>query len=96
MDVKREIRVAMNTGEVNFGLNEAMKNVEENDCKLLIVASNCPEENLTSSDEFKDVPIYHFRGNNQTLGSVAGKPFAISVLSVLDSGESNILSVKAE
>ncbi len=96
MDVKREIRVAINTGDVDLGFKEAMKNVEEDKCKLLIVASNCPEEKLTGNDDIDGVPIYHFKGNNQNLGSSAGKPFAISVLSVKDPGESNILSVKAE
>ncbi len=96
MDVKRESRVAVNTGKVDFGLEEAIKDVNEDKCELLIVASNCPEERLRGKKEFKGVPIYRFNGNNKSLGSAAGKPFAPSILSVLDPGESNILSIKAE
>lgn len=96
MDIKREIRVAVNTGEVDFGLKEALKNIEEDNCNLLIVASNCPDERMLEKDEFDGIPIYHFKGNNQALGSAAGKPFPMSIISILDAGDSNILSLRAE
>lgn len=96
MDLKREIRVAVNTGKVDFGVKEAKKDVKEDECKLLIVASNCPEKEMKNDDEYNGVPVYRFDGTNQSLGSAAGKPFAASVISILDPGESNILSVRAE
>lgn len=96
MDIKREIRVAVNTGEVDFGLNEALENIKEEKSSMLIVASNCPDERMLERDELKGIPLYHFRGDNQALGAAAGKPFAISIISVLDAGDSNILSLRAE
>ncbi|MFP3871438.1 MAG: 50S ribosomal protein L30e [Candidatus Natronoplasma sp.] len=96
MDIKREIRVAVNTGDVDFGTKEAIKNAEDNNCELLVVATNCPEERFMEAEDFKGVPIYHFKGNNKALGSASGKPFAVSVLSISDPGDSNILSVRAE
>ncbi|MFP4001728.1 MAG: 50S ribosomal protein L30e [Thermoplasmata archaeon] len=96
MDVNREIRMAVNTGSVDFGVKEAKENADNDECKLLIVASNCPDESLLESDEYNGVPIYEYRGNNQQLGSAAGKPFAVSTLSIKDAGNSNVLSLKAE
>ncbi len=96
MDVNREIRMAVNTGEVDFGLKEAKENAEEDDCELLIVASNCPDDSLKDSKEYEGVPIYVYRGNNQQLGSAAGKPFAVSAISIKDGGNSNIFSLRAE
>ena len=95
MDINREIRVAVNTGKVSFGIKEAKDNVEEGMAELLIVANNCPEEEFVGND-YKEVPIYHYNGINKDLGSAAGKPFAISTLTVMDSGDSNILSLKAD
>lgn len=95
MDINREIRVAVNTGEVSFGIKEAKDNVEEGNAKLLIVANNCPEEEF-NGNEYNEVPIYHYKGINKDLGSAAGKPFAISTLAIMDSGDSNILSLKAD
>ncbi len=96
MDINREIRMAVNTGDVDFGLKEAKKNIEDGNCELLIVASNCPNKRLKKREKFKDVPIYVYKGNNQELGSAAGKPFAISTMSIKNAGNSNILSLKAE
>jgi len=96
MDVNREIRMAVNTGAVDFGIKEAKENVEDEKCELLIVASNCPDDNLKESKEYDGVPVYVYRGNNQQLGSAAGKPFAVSAISIKDAGNSNILSLRAE
>ena len=95
MDINREIRVAVNTGKVSFGVKEAMDNVEEGSAKMLIVANNCPESDFDGK-EYEGVPIYHYKGINKELGSAAGKPFAISTITVMDSGDSNILSLKAD
>ncbi len=95
MDVRREIRVAVNTGEATFGVKEALENLDEGNAEMLIVARNCPEEKF-SGEEYEDVPIYHFRGTNQELGSTVGKPFAISTIAILDSGQSNVTSLKAD
>lgn len=95
MDINREIRVAVNTGKVSFGVKEAMDNVEEGNAKMLIVANNCPESDFDGK-EYEGVPIYHYKGINKELGSAAGKPFAISTITVMDSGDSNILSLKAD
>ncbi|MEF8831943.1 MAG: 50S ribosomal protein L30e [Candidatus Thermoplasmatota archaeon] len=96
MDVNREIRMAVNTGTVDFGIKEAKENVENEECEILIISSNCPDENLKNSKEYNGIPIYVYQGNNQQLGSAAGKPFAVSAISIKDAGNSNILSLKAE
>lgn len=93
MDVNRAIRLAVNTGETVFGIKEAKKSVQEGKAQMLIVAKNCPEEDF-KGDEYEDIPVYHFRSNNHDLGSAAGKPFAVSTLTVIEPGESNILSLK--
>ncbi len=96
MDVNREIRMAVNTGTVDFGIKEAKDNVENEECELLIISSNCPDEDLKDNEEYNGIPIYVYRGNNQQLGSAAGKPFAVSAISIKDAGNSNILSLRAE
>ncbi|MFW6040330.1 MAG: 50S ribosomal protein L30e [Thermoplasmatota archaeon] len=92
MDVNRAIRLAVNTGEVNFGVNEAYNNIKEGRARLLIVSKNCPELEF-KQNKYEEIPIYHFKGNNHDLGSAAGKPFAVSTITVIDPGESNILSL---
>ena len=86
MDINRMLRSAISTGEVRFGLKEAQRAVKAKKAKLLIVANDCP------ANEIKAKNLYKFKGNNMELGAVCGKPFSISVLSVLDAGSSEILS----
>jgi large subunit ribosomal protein L30e len=40
-----------------------------------------------------NVPLIQFEGNSMELGSVCGKPFPVSVLSVFEEGSSNILEL---
>ncbi len=94
MDVNREIRLAVNTGKTLLGVDQSKKAVEDGNAKLLIVAKNCPEKNFLK-EEYNGVPIYQFEGTNKNLGSAAGKPFAVSVLTVIEQGESNVLSLKS-
>ncbi len=93
MDVNREIRLAVNTGDTVFGIKESKNAASTGEAKLLIVTKKCPESEF-KGDQFEGVPIYHFKGTNKQLGSAAGKPFSISTLAVISPGESNILSLK--
>lgn len=94
MDINREIRIAVNTGQTLFGVKEVKRSVADSSAKLIIVASNCPETALLKTNKFEDVKVYQFKGNGHDLGSAAGKPFSISAMSIIKAGESNILALK--
>jgi large subunit ribosomal protein L30e len=89
MDINRALRTATKTGEVRFGASQAKKAVSAKEGKLIIIASNCPDTELR---EQKEIPIMEFPGNNRELGSACGKPFSVSVVTIIKPGESQILS----
>jgi large subunit ribosomal protein L30e len=60
---------------------------------MVIVASNVSKPNAEALAKFENAPIYKFPGTSLELGAACGKPFAISVLTVLAPGESQIMSV---
>lgn len=93
MDIKRALRNVQETGKVTLGFKETMKQIRKKKVKLVIVARNCPEEDLKELRENK-VPIYTYDGNNQELGAASGKPFSISTFGVIDGGRSDILVLK--
>lgn len=95
MDVNRAIRLAVNTGKTVHGIKETKDSVKKKKAKLIIASTNCPDIDF-KKDKYKNVPVYHFNGNNHDLGSAAGKPFSISVLTVIEPGESTILSVNED
>ena len=92
MDINRALKMAVNTGKVLFGINQAVKTAESGNVKLFIRASNFPEEQDGQFSGF-DTPSYTYSGNNYELGAVCGKPFSIAIISVIDPGESDILDL---
>ncbi len=91
IDLGRAIKSAMTTGKVVFGVQQAEKAVKSGEAKLVIISSNCPNDFLMSSEH--GVKVYRFEGTNMDLGAMAGKPFSVSAIAVLDKGASNILSL---
>ena len=91
VDMGRALKTAISTGKVVFGEQQAVKAVKKGEAKLVIVSNNCPNEYLRSKGH--GVPVHVFEGTNLELGALAGKPFSVSAMAVLDKGSSNILSL---
>lgn len=90
IDVPRALRVATDSGDVRFGLREARRAAKAKSAKLIVVASNCPEEALAG---LGDVRLFRFPGSNVDLGAACGVPFSVAAVAVLSPGDSNLLSV---
>lgn len=89
IDIGRALRTAITTGSVKFGLEQTKKAMEAGEAKLVIVSSNCPDNEIKRAEGVK---VVEFSGNNMELGAACGKPFSISALAILDPGDSNIMS----
>jgi large subunit ribosomal protein L30e len=89
IDMARALKTAATTGKVRFGLAETKKSIKKGEAKLVVVSSNCPEDDIAGESRLK---IVVFNGTNVELGSACGKPFPISALAIVNPGESNILS----
>jgi len=83
------IRLAVESGKVEFG---SRKGIIATDAKLLVIAKNTPDKVKSALKDSK-IPVMEFEGTTMELGSVCGKPFPVSVLSVYDAGNSNILEL---
>src|SRR2546425_970213 len=90
IDVPRALRVAADTGEVRFGLREVRRAAKSKKAKLVVLASNCPEE---ATRNLGDVRLFRFGGTNVDLGAACGVPFSVAAVAVISPGESNILTV---
>jgi len=89
IDVPRALRIATETGDVRFGVNQVHKAVKAKAAKMIVVAANCPADALTG---LGDVKRFSFPGTNAELGAACGVPFSVAALAVVAPGESNILS----
>jgi len=89
IDMARALKTAATTGKVRLGLAETKKSIKKGEAKLVVISSNCPEDDIAGESPLK---VVVFNGTNVELGSACGKPFPISALAIVNPGESNILS----
>ncbi|MDE1869148.1 MAG: 50S ribosomal protein L30e [Candidatus Micrarchaeota archaeon] len=98
-DLANDIRLAVDSGEVAVGLNKALDSVKDHTSKTLVIASTNKKETLEDVNhvaKIANVRVLKFNGTSMDLGAVCGKPFSVSVLSILKPGNSNILKENYE
>jgi large subunit ribosomal protein L30e len=96
IDIDKAISTAVKTGKVSFGSNSALQNAQTGRAKMIIMASNCPQD-LRQDVEYycqlSEVPVVDYKGSSLDLAAVCGKPFTISALSIREPGDSEILKL---
>ena len=95
MDLNKSLRLAIETGKVCIGSNEAQKANNAGSAKLIILSSNCPEDSVKMAKESED-PVHSLKGNNAVLGAACGRPFPVSTVTIIDGGNSDVLTLKTD
>ncbi|MGC8676151.1 MAG: 50S ribosomal protein L30e [Candidatus Micrarchaeia archaeon] len=96
-DLSEDLRLAVETGSVSFGLKEATNAVTSGKAKAVIVASSGKGGGLGDIAHICKISgtrLIVFGGNPMELGAVCGKPFGVSALAILDSGASKLLETE--
>lgn len=99
VDLAKSIRLAVDTGKTVLGSDRAKKLAITGGAKMLLVAKNCQpsvKQDLMHYCSLASVPVVEFPGTSIELGVVCGKPFPISAISVIEAGNSDILSVASQ
>jgi large subunit ribosomal protein L30e len=99
IDVNKQIHIAVKTGKVALGVKEALEAAKFAKAKLLILASNCPEnakEDITHYAKQGAVPVHAYPGSSLDLGSACGKRFVVAVLTIKEAGDSEILKLAVQ
>jgi large subunit ribosomal protein L30e len=96
VDISKAIRMAVDTGKVEFGAKSALRLSSSGEVRLIVLSSNCPKkfkEDITYYSKLSKTTVHEFNGTSLELGSLCGKPFPISALSIHDPGNSKILEL---
>ena len=94
-DLANNIRLAVDSGKVELGVNKASKAILSSTAKLVVVASKNKGDRLSDVlhlAKLSNIKVEVFEGTPMDLGVVCGKPYSVSVLSVIDAGNSKILN----
>ncbi|KAF2670713.1 cytosolic large ribosomal subunit protein L30 [Microthyrium microscopicum] len=96
--INSRLALVMKSGKVTLGYKSTLKHLRSGKAKLVIIAGNTPplkKSELEYYSMLAKTPVHHFSGNNIELGTACGKLFRCSTLSILDAGDSDILSTSA-
>ncbi|MEM2192451.1 MAG: 50S ribosomal protein L30e [Candidatus Hadarchaeales archaeon] len=95
MSVSEELGKAAKSGKLIFGTRKSVKALKNGLAKAVVVAANCPEKiflDIKHYTKIAKIPLHVFEGDSRGLGIACGKPFTINVVTVVEEGDSNILS----
>ncbi|MCY0868533.1 MAG: 50S ribosomal protein L30e [Desulfurococcus sp.] len=98
-DLLRAIRMAAETGHIEYGARKVRKLVLHGKAKAVIIALNAPAElkrDIEYYAKLSGIPVIVFPGTSVELGTFLGRPHSITSIAVIEPGGSNILDIARE
>ena len=83
----------MKSGKVALGYKTSLKTLRSNKSKLVLIANNTPplrKSEVESYAMLSKCQVIHYNGSNVDLGTACGKYFRVSMLTVIDAGDSDL------
>ncbi|WP_292319353.1 50S ribosomal protein L30e [Caldisphaera sp.] len=93
---EKELKNLTKNGKYYLGVSKAIKSILKGEAKMVIIADNIPlsyREKIEKGAKLSNIPVYVFKGTSLELGALIGKPFKVSSISVVDTGDSRILDL---
>merc|ERR1739842_167856 len=91
------LKLMMKSGKAILGSKASIKSLRTGKAKMVLIASNCPPLRKSEVEYLAmlaKTQVHHYTGDNTALGTACGKLFNCSILSIIDGGDSDILTVK--
>ncbi|KAA8904211.1 hypothetical protein TRICI_005586 [Trichomonascus ciferrii] len=93
--INSRLALVIKSGKYTLGYKTTLKALRQGKAKLVIIAANTPPLRKSELEYYamlSKTTVHHFNGGNNELGTACGKLFRVGVLTVLDAGDSDILS----
>mmetsp|Transcript_25664 Transcript_25664/g.63501 ORF Transcript_25664/g.63501 Transcript_25664/m.63501 type:complete len:118 (+) Transcript_25664:62-415(+) len=93
-NINAKLGLVMKSGKASLGYKATIKSLRQGKSKLVLISSNCPPLRKSEIEYYAmlaKTAVYHYSGNNITLGTACGKLFRTSVLTITDVGDSDII-----
>lgn len=93
-----KLALVMRSGKASLGYKQSLKTLRNGRSKVVILSDNLPplwKSEIEYYALLSKTDTIHYTGNNNDLGVACGKYFRVSVVSVTDAGDSDIVE-KAE
>lgn len=93
--INSKLGLVVRSGKYTLGYKSTLKALRRGQAKLIIVAANTPPLRKSEIEYYSMLSkthVHHFNGGNNELGTACGKLFRVGVITILDAGDSDILS----
>ncbi|KAI9349738.1 50S ribosomal protein L30e-like protein [Obelidium mucronatum] len=93
--INSRLALVMKSGKYTLGYKSTLKSIRNGKAKLLLIAGNCPPLRKSELEYYamlSKTAVHHYTGNNIDLGTACGKYFRVGVLSIIDGGDSDIIT----
>lgn len=93
------LQLVMKSGKASLGYKSTIKSMRCTRAKMVLISNNCPPLRKSEIEYYAMLAkcaVHHYTGSNIDLGTACGKYFRVSVLSITDAGDSDILRQGAE
>ncbi|KAI5962086.1 RPL30 [Candida pseudojiufengensis] len=94
-NINSKLALTIKSGKYTLGYKSVVKSLRTGKAKLIVIAANTPvlrKSELEYYAMLSKTRVYYFQGGNNELGTVCGKLFRVGTLSILDAGDSDILT----
>ncbi|GJE91133.1 60S ribosomal protein L30 [Phanerochaete sordida] len=94
--IASRLALVVKSGKYSLGYKSALKHMRNGKAKLVLIAGNCPPLRKSELEYYamlSKTSVHHFAGTNVALGTAAGKLFRVGVMTILDQGDSDLLTV---
>ncbi|KIJ55412.1 hypothetical protein M422DRAFT_24015 [Sphaerobolus stellatus SS14] len=94
--ITSRLALVVKSGKYALGYKSALKQMRSGKAKLILIAGNCPPLRKSEIEYYamlSKTAVHHFTGSNVALGTAAGKLFRVGVMTVMDQGDSDLLTI---
>ena len=92
--INSKVQLVMKSGKTALGYKTTIKALRANKAKMVLIASNTPPLRKSEVEYYAMLAkcvVHHYAGNNSELGTACGKFYRVSMVSITDAGDSDIL-----
>ncbi|XP_068707127.1 large ribosomal subunit protein eL30-like [Montipora capricornis] len=92
--INSRLALVMKSGKFTLGYKSTLKTLRQGKAKLVIISNNTPQLRKSEIEYYAMLAktgVHHYTGNNIELGTACGKYFRVSILSITDPGDSDII-----
>merc|ERR1712188_93837 len=92
--INSRLALVMKSGKYTLGYRSTLKTLRQGKAKLVIIGTNTPQLRKSEIEYYamlSKTGVHHYAGNNIELGTACGKYFRVSVMSITDPGDSDII-----